>query len=59
VIGTDALAGRELVHRKTELFAADQPADADVADGVAGSVVLVRFELDLEEVGDAHCSPSQ
>src|SRR5262249_62433591 len=59
VIGADAQPGCELVHREAELLTADQRPDADVTGAVARRLVLVLLELDLEEVGDAHSSPSQ
>src|SRR5262249_57772990 len=59
VIGADAQPGCELVHREAELLTADQRPDAGVTGAVARRLVLVLLELDLEEVGDAHSSPSQ
>ena len=59
VVRADAQAGRELVDRQAELLPADERADARVGRAVAGRLVLVRRELELEEVDDAHGSPSQ
>src|SRR5262249_24508706 len=59
VIGADAQPGCELVHREAELLTADQRPDAGVTGAVARRLVLVLRELELEEVGDAHSSPSQ
>jgi hypothetical protein len=59
VVRADALTGRELVHRQAELLATHERADPDVAQLVSGRVLLVGLRLDLEEIDDGHCSPSQ
>jgi hypothetical protein len=59
VVRTDAQAGRELVQRQAELLAADERPDAGIARSVSRRLIVIHLELELEEVGHAHCSPSQ